>query len=602
MTAIYRAPVEDFAFVLKDYLGLAHYGNLAGFADAPADVVDAILGEAARFAEKELLPINEAGDREGCTYDAATKTVKTPTGFKAAYKAFAAGGWTSMTGDPDYGGQGLPALLGSCVSEMFVAVNWSFAMYPGLSHGAYSALHAHGSPEQKRTYLPKLVSGEWAGTMNLTEPQCGTDLGLMRTKAESQEDGSYAITGTKIWISGGEQDLTANTVHLVLAKIPGGPEGIKGVSLFVVPKFLVNKDGSLGARNKAYCGALEHKMGIHGNATCVMNYDSATGWLVGEAHKGMRAMFTMMNEARLGVALQGLAISEIAYQNAAAFAKERRQGRALSGPKDANAPADPIIVHPDVRRMLMDTRCFNEGARALLLWTALRGDLEHKSPDAKARENAGDMMALLTPVLKAYFTDQGFANAVKCQQVLGGAGFTKEYPLEQFVRDARIGMIYEGANGIQALDLVGRKLAANGGRAIGTFFAEIDKFLADTKTDKFLAPWTEGLANARKELGEATDWLMTNALSDFDNAGAASHDYLYLMALTALAATWAGIVATAKAKLDRGGLSAGENAFLVAKIATARYFLLRVLPESSAHLAKLKSGAAPMMALAADAF
>ncbi|MFO1186028.1 MAG: acyl-CoA dehydrogenase C-terminal domain-containing protein [Alphaproteobacteria bacterium] len=602
MTTVYRAPVEDFAFVLKDYLGLAHYGNLPGFADAPADVMDAILSEAARFAEKELVPINESGDREGCTYDAATKSVKTPKGFKAAYKSFVEGGWTAMTGDPAYGGQGLPSLLGSCISEMFCSANWSFAMYPGLSHGAYSALHTHGSPEQKRTYLPKLVSGEWSGTMNLTEPQCGTDLGLMRTKAEPQKDGSYAITGTKIWISGGEQDLTTNTVHLVLAKIPGGPDGIKGVSLFVVPKFLVNTDGSLGPRNKAFCGGLEHKMGINANATCVMNYDGATGWLIGEAHKGMRAMFTMMNEARLGVALQGLAISEIAYQNARDFALNRLQGRALTGPKNASGPADPIIVHPDVRRMLMDVKCFNEGARALLLWTALRGDLETKSPDGHVRENAGDMMALLTPVLKAYFTDQGFANAVKCQQVLGGSGFTKEYPLEQFVRDARIGMIYEGANGIQALDLVGRKLAANGGRAIGAFFAEIDKFLADTKNDKFLGPWTDGLAKARKELGEATDWLMTNALTDFDNAGAASYDYLYLMALTALSATWAGIVATAKAKLDKGGLGAGEKAFLETKIATARYFLARVLPESSAHLAKLKSGAAPVMALTAERF
>jgi alkylation response protein AidB-like acyl-CoA dehydrogenase len=598
MTA-YRAPVEDFAFVFNDYLGLGGYGNLPGFAEAAPDLVEAILGEAARIAEEVLLPLNQTGDREGCTYDAAKKTVKTPAGFKDAYRTFAEGGWTAITGDAAYGGQGLPHLIGACVSEMFCAANWSFAMYPGLSHGAYSALHAHGSAELKKTYLPKLVSGEWAGTMNLTEPQCGTDLGLMRSKAEPSPDGSHAITGTKIWISGGEQDLTANTVHLVLAKIPGGPEGIKGVSLFVVPKFLVKSDGSLGARNKVFCGGLEHKMGINGNATCVMNYEGATGWLVGEAHKGMRAMFTMMNEARLGVALQGLAVSEVAYQNARNFAKERLQGRALSGPKNPGGAADPIIVHPDVRRMLMDVKTFNEGARGLLLWTALRGDLETKSPDAKVRENAGDMMALLTPVLKAYFTDQGFANAAKCQQVYGGAGFTRDYPAEQFVRDARIGMIYEGANGIQALDLVGRKLAANGGRAVFAFFAEIDKFLADAKDDKFLSPWTQGLARARKELGEATDWLMTNALSDFDNAGAASYDYLYLMALTALAATWAGLVQTAKAKLDKGE---GEKAFYETKIATARYFLARALPETSAHLAKLKSGAAPVMALTAEQF
>jgi hypothetical protein len=599
MTSVYRASLEDFSFVLNDYLGLAQYGNLPGFADAGADTVEAILAEAGRIAEEVLLPLNETGDREGCTYDAKTKSVATPKGFKAAYKTFAEGGWTALSADPDYGGQGLPSLVGTAVSQIFSAANWAFAMYPGLSHGAYSALHSHGTPEQKKTYLPKLVSGEWSGTMNLTEPQCGTDLGLMRTKAEPKADGSYAITGTKIWISGGEQDLTSNTVHLVLARISGAPEGIKGVSLFVVPKFFVKVDGSLGARNGVFCGGLEHKMGINANSTCVMNHDGATGWLIGEREKGMRAMFTMMNEARLGVALQGLAISDIAYQNALAFAKERLQGRALTGPKNPSGPADPIIVHPDIRRMLMDVKCFNEGARALLMWTALRGDLETKSPDEKVREHAGDMMALLTPVLKAYFTDQGFANAVKCQQVLGGSGFTKEYPLEQFVRDARIGMIYEGANGIQALDLVGRKLAANGGRAIFSYLSGVDKFLADNKSDAFLAPWTEGLAKARKEMGEATDWLMTNGLTNFDNAGAASYDYLYLMALTALAATWAGMVATAKAKLDAG---APGKAFYETKLATGRYFLARVLPETSAHLAKIKSGAAPVMALTADEF
>ncbi len=597
--AVYQAPLTDTRFILRDLLNLERYDNVDGFAEATPDLIDAILNEAAKLAEEVLLPINEIGDRQGCTYDPDKRAVTTPDGFKDAYKTFIEGGWVGLTADPNFGGQGLPAVLGLALNEMVSSSNMAFGMYPGLSHGCYSAIHAHGSDEQKATYLPKLVSGEWSGTMNLTEPQCGTDLGLIRTKAEPQDDGSYKITGTKIWISGGDQDLTDNTIHLVLARIAGGPEGIKGISLFIVPKFFVNEDGSLGARNDAYCGGLESKMGIHGNATCVMNYEGATGYLVGEAHKGMRAMFTMMNEARLGVGLQGLSISEIAYQNALAFAKDRRQGRALSGADEPEAPADSIMVHPDVRRMLMDVRTFNEGARALLMWTGLWGDLEHKSEDETIREKAGDYMALFTPILKAYFTEKGFMNAVWAQQVLGGSGFVKDYPLEQFVRDCRIAMIYEGTNGIQALDLVGRKLAMNGGRAINTFFADIDHLIGDVGDDERLKPFADGLRSSSDQLKDATGWLMENGLADFNNAAASSHDYLHVFAITALSYIWLDIARRSVACLDEGVPNAS---FYEAKLKTGHYFLARVLPEAAAHLAKVKSGAAPVMSLGVDEY
>jgi hypothetical protein len=444
-----------------------------------------------------------------------------------------------------------------------------------------------------------MISGEWCGTMCLTEPGCGTDLRLMKTKAVEQPDGTYKMTGTKIFISGGEQDLTENIIHLVLAKIPGGPAGSRGISLFVVPKILVKDDGSLGAPNRLSCGGIEHKMGINGSATCVMNYEGATGWLIGEPHKGLRAMFTMMNQARLDVGLQGLAISETAYQNAAAYAKERLQGRAISGVKNPSGPADPIIVHPDVRRMLMEVRCFNEGARALILWCALQVDLETQAADAKQCETASDLVALLTPVIKAYCSDQGFQSAVKCQQVFGGSGYIKEYPAEQFVRDARIAMIYEGANGVQAMDLVGRKLPQDGGRPIRAFFAEIDRVLAEAKSDAFLKPWADGLAKAKSDLQAAVGWLMQNALARPDHAGAGANDFLYLTALTALAYIWLGLAKTAKAKLDAG---AGDKAFYESKIAVARFFLARALPDTAAHLAKLTSGADTVMALADDQF
>ncbi len=403
--------------------------------------------------------------------------VTTPTGFKEAYKLLVDGGWPALVADTQYGGQGLPNALGVIFNEMVSSANMAFGMYPGLSHGAYSALSQHGTPEQKEKYLPKLVTGEWTGTMNLTEPHCGTDLGLLRSKAVPVGDGSYRISGQKIFISAGEHDLAENILHLVLARIEGAPAGVKGISLFLVPKFLVNDDGSLGNRNGVSCGSLEEKMGIHGNATCVLNYDEAIGWLVGEEHKGLRAMFTMMNEARLGVGLQGLSQSEVAYQNAVTYALERLQGRSLTGTTAEDKPADPLIVHPDIRRMLLDIKSFNEGARALLVWTAMHGDLSHRSDDEKTREFGDDMMALLTPVLKGYFTDRGFMNAVDAQQVYGGHGYIGEWGMEQFVRDARIAMIYEGANGVQALDLVGRKLAQNGGRAVFAFFKAVDDFV-----------------------------------------------------------------------------------------------------------------------------
>jgi hypothetical protein len=592
----YEAPIRDMQFLLNDVLQIQKYSNLPGFADASPDVVDAILQEAAKVCQDVLQPLNQIGDRQGCTFKDGEVT--TPEGFKEAYATFVEGGWPSLACDPEFGGQGLPHVVNSCVMEMVSSANMAFGMYPGLSHGAYAALSMHGTDDLKQTYLPKLVSGEWTGTMNLTEPHCGTDLGLMRTKAEPAGDGSFSITGTKIFISAGEHDLVDNIVHLVLAKITDAPEGIKGVSLFVVPKFLVNEDGSLGARNGVSCGSIEHKMGINGNATCVLNFESAKGWLIGEENKGMRAMFTMMNEARLGVGLQGLSQSETSYQNAAIYAKERVQGRSLTGAKAPEQAADPILVHPDVRRMLLDQKSFNEAARAFVLWTSLRGDISTKSPDENERESAEDAMGLLTPVIKGHLTDRGFLRSVDAQQVYGGHGYIGEWGMEQFVRDARISMIYEGANGVQALDLVGRKLVQNGGRALTAYLDEIDRFIDENQDDEGLIPFTSALVEGKARLVEATDWLMQNALEDLDNAGAASTDYMHLFGIVSLGFMWALMAKAALAQKAQGG----TDPFYERKIATGRYYVERVMPETAAHLAKIQAGSGAMMALEADAF
>src|ERR1043166_3021185 len=532
----YKAPVEDVQFLLNDVFHMERYGNMPGFSDATPDLIAAILEEAAKFTEEVLTPLNRSGDEEGCTRQ-ADGSVTTPKGFKEAYRQLVEGGWVGISVPTEYGGQGLPATMTMIVNEMLAASNMAFSMYPGLTQGAIAALLRHGSAEQKKTYLRKMTTGEGTGLMTLTEPHCGTDLGLLRAKAVPQGDGSYKITGTKIFISAGEHDLSENIIHLVLARIEGAPEGTKGISLFIVPKFFVDADGSVGARNGVVCGSIEHKMGIHANSTCVMNYDGAAGWLLGEAHKGLHAMFTMMNEARLAVGMQGLAVSEVAYQNAANYARERLQGRSISGVKAPDKPADPIIVHPDIRRALMSVKSFNEAGRALLLWTALKGDVSHRSTDEKERQAADDHMGLLTPVVKGVLTDTGFANTVAAQQVFGGHGYIAEHGMEQFVRDARIAMIYEGANGIQALDLVGRKLGKDGGRAVMAFFNEVSSFVK-ANGDEAMKPYVAPLSEALAQLQQATMWFMQNAMKQPDNAGAGSSDYMHLFGLVALAYMW----------------------------------------------------------------
>jgi acyl-CoA dehydrogenase len=595
----YKAPVDDVMFLWNDVFGIDRHANLPGFSDATPDVVSAVLEEAAKYCEQVLTPLNRVGDKQGCRRS-ADGAVATPDGFKDAFKQLVEGGWIGISAPAEFGGQGLPMIMTQIVNEFLCSANMAFAMYSGLTQGAIAALIAHGTAEQKATYLPKMIAGEWTGTMNLTEPHCGTDLGLLRSKAVRQADGSFKITGTKIFISAGEHDLASNIVHLVLARIEGAPEGTKGISLFVVPKFVPKPDGSLGARNAVVCGSLEEKMGIHGNSTCVMNYDGATGWLLGEENRGLPAMFTMMNEARLGVGVQGLALSEVAYQNAAAYAKERLQGRALSGAKFKDKSADPIIVHPDVRRTLMTIKSFNEAARALVMWTALASDLVHRSEDDKTRKAADDHMGLLTPVIKGVFTDQGFANTVMAQQVFGGHGYIAEHGMEQFVRDARITMMYEGANGIQALDLVGRKLPKDGGRALQAFFAEAQGFINDHAGDDGMKVYVEPLGKALGHLQAATMWFMQNALAKPENAGAGSTDYMHLFGLCALGYMWAKMAAAARAKLKAGANGSADR--MNAKLVTGRFFMERVLPETGAQAARIQSGAASTMELPAVAF
>jgi alkylation response protein AidB-like acyl-CoA dehydrogenase len=589
----YTAPVKDMQFVLHDLLQITT-SDIPGYADLDAGFTAAVLEEAGKLASDVLAPLNAVGDREGCVLE--NGVVRTPTGFKAAFDQLKQGGWTALDCDPEYGGQGLPYLMGTAVGEIFVAANMALNMYQGLTHGAYSAIHVHGTAEQRATYLPKMVSCDWTGTMNLTEPHCGTDLGMMRTKAEPQADGSYKITGQKIFISAGEHDMAENIIHLVLAKAPGGGEGTKGISLFIVPKFLVNADGSLGQRNALSVGKIEEKMGIHGNATCVMNYDGATGWLLGDLHKGMRAMFTMMNEARIGVGVQGYAVAEAAYQNAVAYAKDRLQGRDVTGVKNPAGPADPLIVHPDIRRNLMDQKSFVEGARAFTFWGASLIDRAHRSGD----DSAEGLISLLTPVIKGFQTDKGFDVAVAAQQVYGGHGYIEEWGMSQFARDARIAMIYEGANGIQALDLVARKLAADGGKHVMAFFDLVKTFVKENEEDARLkAGFLDPLKQASKAMQGAGMYFMQNGMKSPNAALSGSYDFMHLMGHVCLGLMWAKMAKAAYAALDTG---AADRDFYEAKIATGRYYMARQLPACAMHLARIETGAEPVMALTAEAF
>ena len=594
----YKAPTRDVRFNINEVLRLEDYAHLPGFDAATPDIVDAVIEEGGRFATEVLAPLNLPGDVQGCTRH-ADGSVTTPDGFKEAFAQFVEAGWGTLSTPTEFGGQGLPHVLGFAMEEFICSSNQAFGMYPGLTTGAVSAIASKASPELQAKYLPNLVANKWLGTMNLTEPHCGTDLGLLRTRAVPQADGSYAITGTKIFISAGEHDLTENIIHLVLAKTPDAPDSSKGISLFIVPKFLVNDDCSLGERNALSCGSIEHKMGINGNATCVMNYDGAKGWIVGEENKGLAAMFIMMNAARLGVGIQGLGQSEVAYQNAVIYAQDRRQGRALTGPAEPEQRADPLFVHPDVRRMLMDAKAFTEGMRAFYLWGALLVELAHKAASEEERAAADDLISLLTPVLKGYGTDKGFDMAVNMQQVYGGHGYIEEHGMAQFVRDARIAMIYEGANGVQAMDLVGRKLALNGGRAIQAFFAVVDRECAEAKADPAIADLAGRLEKAGGELKAATMWFMANGMTNANNVGAGAHHYMHITGIVALGLMWLRMARVAAAALAAGS---DDKAFYEAKLVTARYFGERFTPDAGALRRKIEVGCESMMELPVAAF
>jgi alkylation response protein AidB-like acyl-CoA dehydrogenase len=589
----YTAPVKDLQFVLHDLLKVSEQ-DIEGYADLDSDFTSAVMEEAGKLASDVLSPLNPVGDTEGCVLE--NGIVRTPTGFKGAFEKMKDGGWTAMDCDVDYGGQGLPYVMHTAAQEMFVSANMAFQMYQGLTHGAYSAIHAHGTDAQKQKWLPKMVSCEWTGTMNLTEPHCGTDLGLMRTKAEPQENSTYKITGQKIFISAGDHDMADNIVHLVLAKIPGGPDGIKGVSLFIVPKVLVDDEGVLGDPNSLSVGKIEEKMGIHGNSTCVMNYDGAEGYLLGDAHKGMRAMFTMMNEARIGVGLQGYAQAEVAYQNAVIYANDRLQGRDVTGAKNPNGPADPLIVHPDIRRNLMDQKSFVEGARAFTFWGANLIDRAHRNND----EAADGLISLMTPVIKGFQTDKGFEFATAAQQVYGGHGYIEEWGMSQFARDARIAMIYEGANGVQALDLVGRKLAQDGGKHVMAFFEMIKTFIKENDDNEALkTDFLEPLKAASKDLQSAGMYFMQNGMKNPNNALSGSYDFMHMMGHVCLGLMWARMAKAAMEALENG---ASDTMFYETKIATGRYYMARQLPATTMHLARINTGADTVMALEAANF
>ncbi|MDE4175474.1 acyl-CoA dehydrogenase C-terminal domain-containing protein [Phaeobacter sp. PT47_59] len=591
---VYNAPTKDTQFILHDVLNVSA-ATTPGYDELERDFTAAILEEAGKISSEVLHPLNVVGDTEGCRLE--NGVVYTPTGFKEAFEQVKEGGWTGLDMPEAYGGQNMPYVMGTAVGEMFSSANQAFVMYQGLTHGAASAILAHGTDAQKDTYLPKMVSCEWTGTMNLTEPHCGTDLGLMRTKAEPQADGSYKVSGQKIFISAGDHDMSDNVIHLVLAKIPGGPEGIKGVSLFIVPKFIVNEDGSLGERNGVSVGNIEKKMGIHGNSTCVMNYDEATGYLLGTEHKGMRAMFTMMNEARLGVGMQGVAQAEAAYQNAVEYAKDRLQGRDVTGVKNPDGPADPLIVHPDIRRSLMDQKSFVEGGRAFLLWGASMIDKAHRDGD----KDADGLVSLLTPVIKGFLTDEGYDMTVKAQQVYGGHGYIEEHGMSQYTRDARIAQIYEGANGVQALDLVGRKLAQDGGKHVMAFFELVKNFCKDNAgiSEAYAKDFIEPLKAASKDLQAAGMYFMQNGMKNPNNALAGSYDFMHMFGHVCLGLMWAEMGKAAQAALDAG---TDDAAFYETKLTTGRYYMARRLPATKLHLARIESGADTVMALDAANF
>ena len=594
----YTAPVADTLFVLNEIVGLERLTNNPGFAAASSDIVQAVLEEGGKFASQVLHPLNAVGDQIGCKRN-DDGTVTTPPGFQEAFDQFVAGGWTTLHAPEEFGGQNLPMVLAIAAEEYFTAANHGFNMYHGLTGAAVSAILAKGSDELQQKYVPNMVSGQWCGTMNLTEPHCGTDLGLIKTRAEPLGDGTYKITGTKIFISGGEHSMAENIIHLVLAKTPGAPAGSKGISLFLVPKVMVNDDGSLGERNAVTCGSIEHKMGIHGNATCVMNYDGATGWMIGEENKGLASMFIMMNQARLGVGVQGLAQAELAYQQAVHYAMDRRQGRALTGAIEPDKPADTLFAHPDVRRMLMECKALTEGLRALVLWGALQVDLAKYAETEEDRLAADDLITLLTPVIKGYGTDKGFDVTVLSQQVFGGHGYIREWGVEQAVRDARIAMIYEGTNGVQAMDLVGRKLPANGGRAVQAFFKLVAEDVSAGKAVPETASVAEGLEKASQQLQAATMWLMQNAMQNPNNAGAAAYAYMHIMGIVALGMMWLRMAMAAQAQLAAG---TGNAAYLKAKLVTARYFAERIMPEAGALRRKIEGGAEALMELPPEAF